>query len=211
MVVCVGSACSGWTTLGLPQPRAACVSWVHTAQAPGCSARALSQVDPAFLALPRSKQLRFSHAPQGHRPSWVVCFVPFPGLKSSGDQMFGEHTVPGGLYVLFTSLVPATWFPKCAMCLLWGADLRLWHTWQMSTIYYPRKTWLATRSLLTVWWKMQSLGPRLKQPLAVWLWLSHDCLSASWEGGPYMAASLLSFVIWSILCSVSAPGVTVQY
>ena len=120
MVVCVGSACSGWTTLGLPQPRAACVSWVHTAQAPGCSARALSQVDPAFLALPRSKQLRFSHAPQGHRPSWVVCFVPFPGLKSSGDQMFGEHTAPGGLYVLFTSLVPATWFPKCAMCLLWG-------------------------------------------------------------------------------------------
>ena len=113
LLACVGSAHNGWTTLGLPQPRAACVSWVHTAQAPGCSARALSQVDPAFLALPRSKQLRFSHAPQGHRPSWVVCFVPFPGLKSSGDQMFGEHTVPGEPCVLCTSLIPAAWFPRC--------------------------------------------------------------------------------------------------
>ena len=38
-------------------------------------------------------------------------FVPFPGLRSSGNQEIGEQTVPGGPYVLITSLVPATQFP----------------------------------------------------------------------------------------------------
>jgi len=54
--------------------------------------------------------------------------------------------------------------PRCAVCLLWGADLRLWHSWQMSTIQDPRKTRLTTGSLLTVWWKIWSLW-RLQQPL----------------------------------------------
>ena len=31
----------------------------------------------------------------------------------------------------------------------------------MSTIQNPRKTWLVTGSLLTVWWRMPSLWPRL--------------------------------------------------
>ena len=53
---------------------------------------------------------------------------------------------------------------------------------------------------------MRSLGPKLKQPLAFQLWLPHVCLSVSWEGGPYKAASLLSLGIRSILCSVSARG-----
>ena len=56
-----------WTTLGLPQPVVLCTFQVHTAQAPGCSVRVLSQVDPVFRALPRSKPLRFLGAPQGHR------------------------------------------------------------------------------------------------------------------------------------------------
>ena len=55
--------------------------------------------------------------------------------------------------------------------------------------------WLATGNLLTVWWKMQSLGLGLKQPLAFWLWLLHACLSASGDGGPYTTAGLLSFGI----------------
>ena len=50
--------------------------------------------------------------------------------------------------------------------------------------------WLATGGLLTVWWKMLSLGPRL--PLDFWLWLSPACPSASGQ---------LSFGIGSILCS----------
>ena len=64
--------------LGLPQVKVVCASWVYTAQAPGCFARALSHVIPTFHALPRSKLLRFLGALQGHRPSWAVHFVPFP-------------------------------------------------------------------------------------------------------------------------------------
>ena len=114
-LACVGSAHSGWTTLGLPQPKVACASWVHTAQSPGCSARGLSQVGPAFRALPRSKSLRFSVVLQGHRPRWAVQFVPFAGLSSSSNWVLGECTVPGGLCVLFTCLVTTVWFPGCTM------------------------------------------------------------------------------------------------
>ena len=109
-LACVESDRSGWTTLDLPQPKAACASRVYTAQSPGCSARALSQVSPAFHALPR-----FSGAPQGHRPRWVVRFVPLPGLSSSSNQVVVQRTVPGGLCILFTCLVPAAQFPGYAM------------------------------------------------------------------------------------------------
>ena len=90
---------------------------------------------------------------------------------------------------------------RCAVCLLWGADLWLWPSWWMSTIQDPRKTWLATESLLTVWWWMLSLGPRL--PLAFWLWLSPTCLPASGGGWAclQLASSPLvfaqSFVLWA--------------
>ena len=114
-LACVGSACRGWTTLGLPQPKVACTSRVHPAQAPGCSARALSQVGPAFCALPRSTLLRFSGALRGHRPRWAVSFVPFPGPSSSGNWVLGECTVPGGPCILCTSPVLATWFPRCTV------------------------------------------------------------------------------------------------
>ena len=113
-LACMGSVHSEWTTLGLPQPKAACTSWVHTAQAPGCSARVLSQVGPVFCALPRSKPLRFLGGPQGHRSRLAVCFVPFPGPSHSGDWVLGQHTVPGGPRILCTSLVLATQFPECA-------------------------------------------------------------------------------------------------
>src|SRR5574337_21713 len=53
----------------------------------------------------------------------------------------------------------------------------------MSTVQDPRKTWLATGSLLIVWWRMPSLGPRSSLPLAFWLWLLPACLSASGAGG----------------------------
>ena len=51
---CVGEgAHSVCTTLGLPQSKVACASQVYTIQAPGFSARTLSQVSLAFCALPR--------------------------------------------------------------------------------------------------------------------------------------------------------------
>ena len=42
-----------------------------------------------------------------------MCFLPFPGLSSSGNQVLGKCIVPGGSCILITSLVPTTWFPGC--------------------------------------------------------------------------------------------------
>ena len=69
--------------------------------------------------------------------------------------MLGEHTVPGGPCILITSPVPTIRFPGCTVrapsqvcpVSLWGVDLRLRPSWQISTIQDPRKTWLATGSL----------------------------------------------------------------
>ena len=122
----------------------------------------------AFCALPRSKQLRQPGVRQVHCPRWAVRLNHLP--ISSRSLSF-----PGA---------PQEHHLRCAaVCLLWGADLRLRPSWLMSTIQDSRKMWLATGSLLTVWWKMLSLGPRLRQPLAFWLWLWHACLSASGGGG----------------------------
>ena len=74
--VCVGGACSVWTTLDLPQLKAACASQVYTAQAPGCSARGLLEVGPAFRVLPSSKLLRFRGTPQGHTLCWTCILCP---------------------------------------------------------------------------------------------------------------------------------------
>ena len=209
-LACVGSAHSRWTTLGLPQPKVVCTSQVHTSQAPGCSARALSQVGPVFHALTRFRPLRFSGAQQGHRPRWTVHFVPFSVLSSSGDQMLGECTVPGGSWILIISLVLDTQIPRCAVCLLWGDDFRLWHSWQMSIVQDTRKMRLATEKVLIVWYNMRSLGPILKQSLTFQLWLFQACLSVSGEEGSYMSAGLLCFGNLSIFYSVSTPGISAR-
>ena len=110
LLACVGSAYRGWTTLDLPQPEATCASWVYTVQSPRCSARVLTQVGPALHALLRSK---LSGTVQVHRPGWAVHFEPFSGLRSSGYQMLGEHTVPGGPCMLFTCPVSEARFSGC--------------------------------------------------------------------------------------------------
>ena len=127
----------------------------------GCSIRALSQVSPAFHAFPRSKPLRFLGALQGHRPRWAVTSVPLSGPNSSGDQVLGEHTVTVGPCILFTSQswqldfpgVPQEHFQGVLCISSWelisGCDTP--GRCQLSRI--PRKTCLATGSLLTVWWK----------------------------------------------------------
>ena len=133
LLACVGSAHNVWTILGFPQLTVACSFWLYTAQAPGCSARALSQVGPAFHALPRSKLLGFLGPLQRHRPRWAVYFVPFPGPSCSGDQVFLNALSQVGpeSYVSLWSQplsfpgVPRGHGPRCSMFLLWGADLRL--------------------------------------------------------------------------------------
>ena len=65
--------------------------------------------------------------------------VYLPGPSCSGNWVLGERTVPGGLWSLMHLPIPGCCFrgvpwghsPRCAVCLLWGADLRLWYSWQM--------------------------------------------------------------------------------
>ena len=63
----------------------------------------------------------------------------------------------------------------------------------MSTIQDPSKTWLTTGSLLTVWWRMPSLGPRL--PLAFQLCSLPPASQPPAGGGasPQLASSPLVF------------------
>ena len=64
--------------------------------------------------------------------------------------MLGEHTISGVWCILSPLLSQLLGFlgALSAVCLLWGADLRLRPSWKMSTVQDPRKTWLATGSLL---------------------------------------------------------------
>ena len=160
----VGSAHSGRTTVGLPSSKVMCTSKIHTAQAPGCSSRALSQVGPVFQALSRSKLLRFSGVPQGHRWKWAMCFVPFPDLSSSDNQVLDECTVPGGPCILLTTLVLAAQFPRCTMTVhsqmcsvspleSWSQAVTLLNILSLflSFIFYPISFWIHWASFLGAW------------------------------------------------------------
>ena len=132
-------------------------------------------VGPASCALPRSEQLRRPGAWREHSPQvGSVSSPPWPQpLGFLGAQW--EHCL------------------RCVVCLLWGADLWLWTSWWMSTIQDPRKTWLGTGSLLPVWWRMPSLGPRL--PLAFQLCSLPPASQPPAGGGasPQLASSPLVF------------------
>ena len=109
-----------------------CAFPVYTAQAPGCSAGELSKAGTGLHALLRSKPLRFRFLGTPQKQTRLgLCFVPFPGLSTSGDQMLGEHTLPGGQCILsppqsqlhgFLGAQPEHHL-RCAMCLLSGTDL----------------------------------------------------------------------------------------
>ena len=212
-----GSGRSVWTTLGLPQLKVACASWAHTAQAPGCSAGARSKADPASRALPRSKLLGFLGTPLGHRLCWVCVLCPSQVrgaqatrcLVSSLSQVGRVSSSPSPVRLLGLPGAPWERRLRCAVCLLWGADLRLWPSWQMSTVQDPRKMRLATGSLLTVWWRMPVSGfkntaaPSLLVPAVACLPL---CLRRWWwqrlgAGCTQLASCPLvftqSFVLWA--------------
>ena len=140
--------------------RHVCAFPVYTAQAPGCSAGELSKAGPGLYALPRSKPLRFrfSGTPQGtDLVGPAFCALP----RSEQLRRPGAWRVhsPMCMVHLITSRVPATQFPGCTVgapsqvcCVsLLGADLWLRPSRRMSTVQNPRKSWLATGSLLAVW------------------------------------------------------------
>ena len=195
-----------------------CTSQVHTAQTPGCSARALSHVDPAFHALPRSKPLRFSGAPQGHRPRWAVCFVPFFHPSCSGDQVLGECSVPGQPCVLCTSLIPTTQFPGCAtraqsqVCLL--SPLGSWS--QAVTLLEDVNCPGCQEDVVSNWQPAQVGG---RYDLCGWDYSSPLPSSSGCRtpaslplGREAMKASRLALLgVHPILCFVSMPGITMWH
>ena len=81
---------------------------------------------------------------------------------------------------------------RCAMCLLWGADLWLRPSWWMSIVQDPGKTsvsnWELARSFVEDAVSGAEIAP-------FWLWLSPACLSASGGGwaGLQPASSPLVF------------------
>ena len=122
--------CLGHT--GFAPAHGACAFPVYTAQAPGCSAGELSKqalgcmhfaglshsnsgswllhkgtdlVGPAFCALPRPEQLRRPGAWQAHSPRWVVHLI------TSQSQPLSFLGAPQKCNL------------RCAVCLLWGANL----------------------------------------------------------------------------------------
>ena len=86
-------------------------------------------------------------------------FVPFPGPSSSGTRCLVSTLSPSsGCLLLPPPSQPLSFLGtqqarhlRCTVCLFWGADLWLRPSWWMSTIQNPRKSWLATGSLLAVW------------------------------------------------------------
>ena len=119
-LTCVGSACSVWTTLGLPQltvrvlsqctllrlqvalwgycPRRA-LPFVHFPglSHSGSSSQVLHKgtdsVGCALCALPKSEQLRLPGAWQAHSSRWAVYLSHLPSLSHSVSQVCHESTV----------------------------------------------------------------------------------------------------------------------
>ena len=90
---------------------------VYTAQAPCSSEGQLSKACPGLRALPRSKLLRFRFlgTPQTHRLSWACVLCPSQVRGAQATKCLVSTLFPGGAVHLITSLVPATWFPECAV------------------------------------------------------------------------------------------------
>ena len=152
-LACVGSARSVWATLGLP-PFTLCVLshstllGLQVALQGSCLKGALGCMHVRGLS-----GFRSSGTPHRHRLGWACVLCPSQG--SSGDQVLGMHALPAEWWSYHLPgprpLVSWAHHLRCAVCLLWGADLCLQPSWRMSTIQDPRKTWLATGSLFTGW------------------------------------------------------------
>ena len=126
-----------------------------------------------FCALPRSKQLRQPGVRQVHCPRWAVRLNHLP--ISSRSLSF-----PGA---------PQEHHLRCAaVCLLWGADLRLRPSWPMSAIQDPRKMWLATGNLLSLVEDAGLWGRECSIPLPSGSgYCTCDSLPLVWERGLYTA------------------------
>ena len=125
------SQCLGYT--GFAPTHGVCAFPVCTAQAPSCSARKLSKVGPGLRALPRSFRFRFSGTPQRHRLGWACVLCPSQVRAAQATRCLVSTFSPGGRCILSPpwsqpfGFLGVQWghHLRCAVCLLWGADLWL--------------------------------------------------------------------------------------
>ena len=145
--VCVEcSQCLGHT--GFAPAHSKCAFPVYTAQALGCSAGELSNAGPGLRARPRSKlfRFRFLGTPQSHRLGWACVLCPSHVWAVQVTKCLASLCSPSGAMHLIPSSVPGAQFPgvqweghlRCDVCFLWGTDLCLRPSWQMSTVQDPR-------------------------------------------------------------------------
>ena len=107
-----------------------CAFSVYTARAPGYSAMELSKEGPGLSALPRSMLLRFSGTPQRHRLGWACVLCPSKSKQLRRPGAWQAHSPqvqcvlsPPQSQTLGFLGVQQEYHIRCAMCLLWGADL----------------------------------------------------------------------------------------
>ena len=93
----------------------------------------LSEAGPGLCALPRSKPLRFRYLVVSEAQTRLgLRFVPFPGLSSSGDEVFGERvccdlSLPPSLPLGFLGVQPVHLLRR------------------MLTVQNPKKSYLAKK------------------------------------------------------------------
>ena len=121
----------------------------------------LPEAGPGLYALPRSKPLRFrfSGTPQRHSLGWACVLCPSQVQAAQATGCLVSVVSPGRECILSPPWSQPLSFLdgsgrtrlRCDVCLFWGVDLWLRPSQQMSTVQNPKKSWLATGSLLAVW------------------------------------------------------------
>ena len=185
----------------------------------------------------QSTLLRLQVALQGNCPKWALSCMHFPGLicsgsgswvlhkgtdfvgpafcalpgpRSSGDQVLGDRTLPGGLCILITSQVPALGFlgvPVRALSQVCHVSpLRSWSqaVTLLADVNHPgsQEDLVINWEPVTVWWRMLSLGQDCPLPSG-----SGCCLPAPLlleEGGACLQLASFpliiaqTFVLWAL-------------
>ena len=159
-LVCVGSSHSVWATLGLLLLTACVLSWstllrLQVALQGSCLKQPWVVCTSQLLAA-QVHVLRYSTKAQTLLglvlcPSQVQAAQVTRCLVSALSQVGGCLLSPPPSQPFCYLGAQREHHLRCAVCLFWGADLWPRPSWQMSAIQNPRKSWLATGSLLAVW------------------------------------------------------------
>ena len=147
-LACVGNTRSVLATLVCPRLRCVCFPCLQCLGS-RLLCLELSEAGPGLYALPRSKPLRFRYlgSPQRRRLGWACVLCPSQVREAQETRCLVNAHSQVGRCILSPPLSQSLGFLgaqrehhlRCAMCLLWGADLWLRPSQWMSTIQNLRK------------------------------------------------------------------------